>query len=529
MVDTKNMQELKACSLYEWLTHWDMEKPEEIALVVAGKNKGQKTYTWRELKGLTDKVAWSLHQRGIMTGSGMVIAMSNSVAAVAAALAAWHLGCCVYFLSWELPEKELGLLLEQIQPQMVLSPGKHGSWPCMDLSAKAIGELPEPGGVLPDVDHVPARATATGGSTGVPKVIVEEAPLRYGEKDFARWQQLTGQHPGQRQIICGSLHHSLFGNSFYMALAMGNTQVLMRQFDPELFISLVKQYHISAFVLVPIMMSRVIRSGAMAQADFSSVECMHHAGAACPPWLKDEWIELLGGEKVYEFYSMSEKVGMTGIRGDQWLQHKGSVGKPFGCTIEILDQDLQPMIPGQIGNVYFKDFSSSSHYLMDDQQLAMGPNSAVTVGDMGYLDEEGYLYLVDRRSDMMITGGKNVFAAEVEGLLRQFPQVEDALVVGLPDPTWGQRVHAILELNCPPEKFKLYSFADFCFRRLSNYKLPKTLELVETMPRDQSGKVNKNKLIELRKLNPDSFDIRKVPNGPQIMAWRKKKAREKKA
>lgn len=514
-------------SVYGWLAHWTQEKPQENAIVLIGKKGYEAPITWAELKQAVDKTAAHYKRLGVKTGDRVVVTLPNSLAAVTAAIAAWHMGCCVFFLSNELPGAEMAVLLDQIKPDLVAASAAMKGWKTAELNDTVVKDLPLAEEFIEDISAVPARATTTGGSTGIPKIIIEDIPMNYGPTDFYAWQMLTGQHSGQTQLICGSLHHSLFGNSFYMSLAMGNTQLLMCQFREDLFIKLVGKYRVNSFVLVPTMMSRIIRSPEMETAELGSIECMHHAGASCPVWLKKEWIERLGGEKVHEFYSMSEKIGMTGIRGDEWLLHEGSVGRPFGCEIEIFSDEMEPVPAGTIGNVYFKSGGgSSTHYLLGEQRVSQAPDGALSVGDLGYLDEEGYLFLVDRRSDMIITGGKNVYAAEVENLLREFDKVADILVIGLPDATWGRRVHAIIEPACPAEEFPTYAFADFGFRRISNYKLPKTIELVKRIPRDHAGKVNKRKLAEEReKAGEDSelFKYIKVPNGHQLMAWRKKK------
>ena len=519
-------------SIYGWVAHWAAEKGGDSAIVLVDKDGGERAVSWAELLSAADRTAWYFRGLGLREGSRLAVALPNSLAAVAAALAGWHLGCCVFFLSPELPGKELEALLDQIQPQLVAAGGKLSGWPVQNLTDASIAALPAAQGPLPDLCLLPARATATGGSTGTPKVIIEDMPMRYGPIDFYSWQMLTGEHSGQRLLICGSLHHSLFGNAFYIAMAMGNTSIVLKQFREELFLSLVEKYRVSAFVLVPTMMSRISQLLETRPGDFSSVECMHHAGASCPVWLKKKWIALLGGEKIYEFYSMSEKVGVTAVRGDEWLLHGGTVGRPFGCTVEILDDGMAPVEPGTVGNVFFKNEQpGSSHYLLGSQKLSQAPDGAVSVGDLGYMDADGYVYLVDRRSDMIITGGKNVYASEVENVLKECPQVADALVFGLSDVTWGRRVHALIEPNCPPEEFKLYSFADFCFRRISNYKLPKSIELVERIPRDQNGKVHKSRLAEEREAageDAQQFKFITVPNGHQIYAWRKKKATQKK-
>lgn len=518
-------------SFYALLKKHATEAPEKAAVIMLAKDGAETVYTWASLLHETDKLAAYFKEQGLGEGSKVATALTNSLSAIVTPIAAWHIGACVFSLSAELPDNELAVLLGQIQPNLFVGQSKLLDYPYCNINNQFLSQLPENPAPVEDVCAIPARATATGGSTGIPKIIIEELPMAFGSMDFYAWEMLTGQHPGQTALICGSLHHSLFGNAFFMELAMGDTIVLFKRFDEELFLRSIGKYKVNCFVLVPTMMGKIYRCTECESTDFSSVECMHHAGASCPAWLKQKWIDLLGGEKVHEFYSMSEKVGIAAIRGDEWLEHSGSVGKPFGCEIQILDDDFNVVETGTVGNVFFKNLQAkSSHYLSEDQHLKSAPDGSVSVGDLGYADSDGYIYLVDRRSDMIISGGKNIYATEVENLIKENPQVADVLVIGLPDEVWGKRVHAIIEPTCPAEEFKLYSFADFCFRRLSNYKLPKTIELVTAIPRDQSGKVNKRKLADERELageDSDLFKYIKVPNGHQIFAWRKKKAANK--
>lgn len=506
----------------------------DVPAIIETDKGAENIVTWSQLKNAVNNMALAMKEEGVEEGARIVAALPNSIGAVVSALAGWRLGACVFFLSPELVSGERRELLSQVRPALVLSSWKDVECRAMTVSDKLDYSFNAAAGALPDLVSKPSKATATGGSTGIPKIILEEAPMLYGAEDFAQWEYVTGQHAGQTLLVCGSLHHSLFNNSFYISMALGNTAVLMKRFDEAAAVAAIEKYAVNNIVLVPTMMSRIIRCGAVKTANLGSVRSLQHAGASCPVWLKKEWIDLLGPEKIYEFYSMSEKVGMTTIRGDEWLRHEGSVGRPMGAEIRILGDDMQNVPAGTVGNVYFvSDKPRTTHYLLDTQQYASDGGSSVSVGDLGYLDAEGYLYLVDRRSDMIISGGKNIYVTEVENALREYRNVRDIAVVGLPDPVWGRRVHAIIEPSCPAEEFGVWEFASFGFRALSNFKLPKTMELVEKLPRDESGKLRRRALAEERAAadSPEGsgrFRIISVPNGHQILAWRAKKSKEAK-
>ena len=520
-------------TIYSCIAGQAAKTPDCPAVIELDKDGAERTVTWEQLRRDTNKTAMYLRGLGVGKDSRVVIALPNGIPAVLTALAVWRLGACAFFLSSQLVPGEQRGLLDQIKPNLVASAWKCEGYKSISMTDKTIDALAPGGDELPDLVSCPGKAMATGGSTGVPKIILEHASLLYGEDDFTQWQRITGFGKDSSQLVCGSLHHSLFNNSFYIALAMGCTNVLLKRFDEALAVKAIEKYRINALVLVPTMMSRIIRCPELDKTDIGSVTSLLHAGAACPVWLKKDWINLIGAEHVHEFYSMSEKVGMTYIRGDAWLEHEGSVGRPVDAGLEILSDDGEKVPAGTVGNVYFiPNKPSVTNYLLADQKLSSAAGNAVSVGDLGYLDEDGYLYLVDRRSDMIVSGGKNVYAAEVENVLREYSKVRDIVVIGLADPTWGRRVHAIIEPDCPPEEFGIYEFTNFGFKHMSNSKLPKTIELVEALPRDESGKLRRKTLVDERDAASDAaekFHFINVPNGHQLYAWRAAREKAKKA
>jgi bile acid-coenzyme A ligase len=219
-----------------------------------------------------------------------------------------------------------------------------------------------------------------------------------------------------------------------------------------------------------------------------------------PPSLVHRWAGLIGPERIIMAYGMTEAVGITALRGDEWMLHEGSVGRGMrGTEIKILDAEQRELPVGEVGEIYLRSATyGGSLYLGDAPQLHETTAGFRTVGDMGYLDADGYLYVADRRVDLIITGGANVFPAEVEKALIDHPKIADIVVVGLPDEQWGRRVHAIIEPadhNDPPSFEDVVGYAK---NRLAPYKVPKTVELVESMPRSEATKVNRARLIEAR-------------------------------
>jgi bile acid-coenzyme A ligase len=223
--------------------------------------------------------------------------------------------------------------------------------------------------------------------------------------------------------------------------------------------------------------------------------------ALMPPWLKEKWIEWLGPERIWELYGGTERQGACVISGVEWLAHKGSVGK-IGETarLRIIGEDGNDVAPGKTGEIYFlpnDGAGSTYHYLGAAPKRR--PDGWESLGDIGRLDQEGYLYLGDRLADMVLRGGANIYPAEVEAAVSEHSEVRSCVVVGLPDPEFGQRVHAILELDDSADAQKIADgMGDFLKDRLSRYKHPESFERVGTAPRDDSGKVRRTMLRDER-------------------------------
>jgi bile acid-coenzyme A ligase len=220
-------------------------------------------------------------------------------------------------------------------------------------------------------------------------------------------------------------------------------------------------------------------------------------GAPSPPWLKRGWIEWLGPERIYEAYGGTERIAGTMISGSEWLAHPGSVGKPtLGRKIRILDADRKDCPPGAVGEVFMMPAGGrGSTYRYLGAEAAATADGWESLGDMGYLDEDGYLYLVERKTDMIVTGGANVYPAEVEGAIDFHPKVRSSAVVGLPDEDLGLRLHAIVDA---PEGVTEEELRAHLAERLVRYKIPRSFEFVSEPLRDDAGKVRRSALRDAR-------------------------------
>jgi bile acid-coenzyme A ligase len=234
------------------------------------------------------------------------------------------------------------------------------------------------------------------------------------------------------------------------------------------------------------------------QRDVSSLRVVFTGGSPCPPWLMRGWIEWLGPDVMHDVYGPSERIGGTHITGREWLEHPGSVGQPtHGAQIRILDSATGRDVPaGEVGEVYMMPAGGrGSTYRYVGAEARATADGWESVGDMGYLDADGYLYLTDRRTDMILCGGRNIYPAQVEAALDAHPAVQSSAVIGLPDDDLGQRVHAIVQTFAPLSDKEL---REHLRERIVHYSIPRSFELVDEALRDDAGKVRRWALREAR-------------------------------
>jgi bile acid-coenzyme A ligase len=274
----------------------------------------------------------------------------------------------------------------------------------------------------------------------------------------------------------------------------------MERFDAGRAVDAIERHAITCFTATPTMLQRIGDLPGVDGRDLSSIDWILQGAAPMPPSLVHRWIDLIGAERIVMEYGMTEAIGITALRGDEWLQHEGSVGRGIrGTEVRVLDAAGEDLPTGEIGEVFMKSPSyGGSDYLGEAPQLDTTEDGFQTVGDMGHLDDDDYLYIADRRVDMIITGGANVFPAQVEEALIDHPRIADVVVVGLQDPEWGRRVHAIVEPTDPADPISPDEVIAYAKERLAAYKVPKTVEFVDSMPRSAATKVNRGRLVEER-------------------------------
>jgi bile acid-coenzyme A ligase len=463
------------------------ERPRSHALTV-----DERTLSFAEVNDLSERAAHRYADLGVGPGDIVVIALPNSVEFMVAAFATLKVGASIGPLSHRLPLPEREQLVELANPRLIVgvNPSEHPARPGITGALETEGDTPEP---LPVVVSQQWKVTTSGGTSGVPKLIVTTTAADVD--DDAQPDYLLPKD--DVVLIPGPLHHSAPFTTSMLSIVHGNHLILGTRFDAAKTLSLIDEWHPSFLLLVPTMMQRISRlpDDVRARTDMSSLRTVFHMASRCPEWLKDEWIRWLGPEPIFELYGASDSPGNTIISGPEWLEHRGSVGRPALGEFAIRGTDGTTLPPGEVGEIWIRPPQG-----MPTRARVVGapPQPAdgwATVGDVGWLDADGYLYVSDRRTDMLVTGGENVYPAEVEGALESHPGVLSSVVIGLPDDDLGHRIHAIVQVSPNTTEADL---RDHIAGKLARYKNPRSYELVDHPLRDDAGKVRKSELVKER-------------------------------
>jgi bile acid-coenzyme A ligase len=464
------------------------ERPDVVAVTMVDEQGTRRSLTWSQLDRRSNQVARAMLSRGVGLGDRVGLELPNSVAMVEAVLATWKVGASPVPVRWDLPEWERDRVADVLAAALMV--GRSGD----DLSAEADRLSADP---LPLVVSPSVSGICSSGSTGTPKVIMDHSPAVLLPTATNPFPSAWGVDVGPQRILIPTALYHTNGFAQFTYLLAGDTLTIMSKFDAALAVDLIEQQRITAFTATPTMLARIARLPDIDRRDFSSLVWLQQGAASFPPNLVRRWIDLLGGERIYMCYGMTERLGLTAIRGDEWLEHPGSIGRGFrGTEVRILDERQQPVPVDEVGEIYLRSLTTGKYgYLGSSQTLPMTEDGFATAGDLGRLDADGYLYIADRRVDMVVSGGANVFPAEVEAALSEHPGVADVVVIGLPDPEWGHRVHAIIEPEDPGAALSGEDIRSFAKERLAAYKVPKTVEFVESIPRSAATKVNRAQLV----------------------------------
>ena len=467
-------------------------QPEATALIIVHRNGSETELTWNDLERKANQWARHLKSAAVAGGSMVVLAVPNSAELILAALASWKLGAVPIPMRWDLPEWERLRLLEVIEPAFTLTEENQ--------QAHADAAQRHPDDPLPVAISPAMNGICSSGSTGLPKIILNIQPAlwtpRHSEPFMSQWAEVTQP---QRILVPAPMYHTNGFNTLGHLLG-GDLLVMLEKFDAALMLDVIERHAITNFTATPTMLARIAAIPDVERRDLSSVAWILQGAAVMPPTLLRKWFELLSPERVVMAYGMTENLGLTALRGDEWLTHPGSVGRGFRDTeVRILDSDGEPVPAGVIGDIYLRaPMSGAYRYIGGAPQLPTTPDGFTSAGDLGHLDDDGYLYIADRRSDMIVTGGANVFPAEVESALIDHEQILDVVVIGLADEAWGRRVHAVVQPVDPAQPPTEQAVIAYAKAKLASYKVPKSVEFVEWIPRTAATKVNRAAMVEVR-------------------------------
>lgn len=465
--------------------YWAAQGSDKPAITHEGR-----TVSWGAFDAATNRLARAYANLGVKEGDLVTIGLPNGIGFYEACFAAWKLGATPQPISARLPLHEREMIVEVAAPTLVVGApaGSHGAVACIDAGFVPDASLPDT--ELPEKIARYWKAPTSGGSTGRPKIIVANDPGAFDPFE-TRWQQEVGR----AQLVPGPLYHNGPFAFSMIGLMCGNHIIVMTRFDAEETLALLAKHRVDWVLLVPTMMHRIwnLPEDVRNKYDLSALRIMLHLAAPCPAWLKEKWIEWLGPMRVHELYGGTEAQGATWINGEEWLAHRGSVGKPVEtCEMKIVGESGETLGPRETGEVFMRPFTgpgTTYHYLgATSKQIDGGWES---IGDIGWMDEEGYLYLADRHTDMILVGGANIYPAEVEAAIDAFAGVRSSAVIGLPDDDMGNTIHALIDA---PNGLDEAALRAHLAERLVRYKIPKTIELAHEPLRDDAGKLRRSAL-----------------------------------
>jgi long-chain acyl-CoA synthetase len=502
---------------------WNIAAGAPDSLAVVEPDGG--TVSFAELAARADQYGRGLQALGLRPGDCVAGMLPNSTEALALFFAAIQTGLYVVPVNWHLAAAEVAYILSDSGAAAFVA---HERFAAVAAEAAALAGIKENArfavGEVPGFTPLAALgAASTGaGSTGRPEPRTAGAPMVYTSGTSGRpkgvRRPLTGEDPdqpplaagwffgifglkpldGNVHLCCSPLYHTAVLNFATISLQVGHPVILMDRFDPEELLKLVETHRVTHSHMVPTQFRRLLALPAETRDryDVSSWRCAIHSAAPCPPDVKRQMLQWWG-PVVTEYYAASEGGG-TVITGAQWLERPGSVGLPWpGSQILILDENGGDVPAGQTGLVYMKMGTSTFDYYKDEAKtLASRARGMFTVGDIGYLDADGYLFICDRKSDMIISGGVNIYPAEIESALAAHPAVADVAVFGIPHEDWGEEIKAVIQPapGAEPGPALTVELLAFLDGRLARFKLPRTIDYVPELPRDPNGKLYKRRL-----------------------------------
>jgi len=494
-------------------------RPRQPAFIMATTGE---TVTYGELERRSNRIAHFLRASGLGRLDHYSIFMENQARYVECCSAGERAGLYYTCINSYLTPDEVAYVLDNSESKILIT-----STAKRDVALKAMAQCPRierclvvdglgDGGRVVSLDEAvngfPDTPIAdeflgvpmlySSGTTGRPKGILRplpENPPGQALPVFDFMVEFWRFRDGTIHLSPAPLYHTAPLVAVALAIRTGGTAVIMEHFDPEQFLAFVERYHATHSVLVPTMFSRMLKlpEAVRRRYDVSSLKTAFHGAAPCPVQVKEQMIAWWG-PIIHEYYGATEGHGLTACDSAEWLAHRGTVGRVLLGELHVLDEDMQPVPTGTPGTLWFKT-ASPFEYFKDPVKTkeARSPDGTMsTVGDVGYVDEDGYVYLTDRRTFMIISGGVNIYPQECENLLITHPEVADAAVFGVPNADLGEEVKAVVQPM--PGVDPTAAFAEeliaFCRENLAHIKCPRSIDFEEELPRLPTGKLYKRLL-----------------------------------
>jgi long-chain acyl-CoA synthetase len=476
--------------------------------------------SYAELAARADQAGRGLRALGLRPGDCVAGMLSNSSAVLALFFAAMETGLYVVPVNWHLAAAEVAY---------ILGDSGAGAFVADERFAAVATAAADQAGIAPDarfaVGAVPGFTPLSflgAGGEGRPEGRTQGAPMVYTSGTTGRpkgvRRALTGADPddvpaastwffalfglapfaGHVHLCCSPLYHTAVLNFATISVQLGHPVVLMDGFDPETMLALIQRHRVTHTHMVPTQFRRLLALPADVRSayDVGSMRAAIHSAAPCPQEVKRKMLDWWG-PVITEYYAATEGGG-TGITAQEWLERPGSVGRPWlGSEVRILDEHGDDLPTGQRGLVYMRMGTTTFDYHKDREKTAAARAKGMfTVGDIGYLDADGYLYLCDRKGDMIISGGVNIYPAEIESELSCHPAVADVAVFGIPHEEWGEEIKAVVQPadGVAPGPDLTAQLLAFLAGRIARFKLPRTIDYVAELPRDPNGKLYKRRL-----------------------------------
>lgn len=474
------------------------------------------------------RAAAGLQVLGVGAGDCVSLLLRNDSAFLEATAAAQQLGAYAVPLNWHFKREELLYVIEDAAPKVLIA---HD-----DLLRQIEDGLP-PGLAVIVVDVSPALRSAfkmplaavgrgghhlwsewlddqtpfdgpagrppdsviyTSGTTGRPKGVRRQPPSAEQAEAGERMRSAVfGIGAGDRVLVSAPLYHTAPNNFALRAARLAERLVLLPRFDPETFLEAIARHRITHVYAVPTMFVRLLAlpEALRTRYDLSSLRFVLHAGGPCPSAVKQGMIDWLG-PVINEYYGSTEHGPLTFCTSAEWMAHRGTVGRIApGVRISIQDDDGNELPAGKVGEIVARNFAHPdfTYHGRETERAELQRGDLIATGDVGYLDEEGYLYLCDRKRDLVISGGVNIYPAEIEGVLAECPGVADSVVFGVPDPVFGESLVATVQPRAG-HALDAATIREFLAARLASYKVPATVQFSEALPREESGKIRKRLL-----------------------------------